>query len=151
VQAGPAIHLPIFDAGALRAQLKGRYADFDLDVANYNQTLVNAMSDVATQLASIRSIDTEMSDAQRALDASTEAYRLAVIRYKAGLSPQLQVLTADSNRLAAEQTVTNLRMKRRDLQFALIRALGGGFDAQSAGVAAPAAAGAQAASTPSAG
>jgi NodT family efflux transporter outer membrane factor (OMF) lipoprotein len=138
IQAGPAIHLPIFDAGALRAQLKGRYADFELDVANYNQALINAMSDVATQVASIRAIDTEMSDAQRALDASGEAYRLAVIRYKAGLSPQLQVLTADNNRLAAEQTVTNLKMKRRDLQFALIRALGGGFDAQAAGVAVPA-------------
>lgn len=150
MQAGPAIHLPIFDAGALRAQLKGRYADFELDVANYNQTLVNAMSDVATQVASIRAIDTEMGDAQRALDASTEAYRLAVIRYKAGLSPQLQVLTADNNRLAAEQTVTNLKMRRRDLQLALIRALGGGFDAQTAGVAVPASAGA-AATPPSAG
>jgi NodT family efflux transporter outer membrane factor (OMF) lipoprotein len=137
IQAGPAIHLPIFDAGELRAQLKGRYADFDLDVANYNQTLVNALSDVATQVASIRAIDREMGDAQRALDASTEAYRLAVIRYKAGLSPQLQVLTADDNRLAAEQTVTNLKMRRRDLQLALIKALGGGFDAQAAGVAVP--------------
>ncbi len=140
VQAGPAIHLPIFDAGALRAQLKGRYADFELDVANYNQALVNAMSDVATQVTSIRAIDTEMSDAQRALDASAEAYRLAVIRYKAGLSPQLQVLTADSNRLTAEQTVMNLKMKRRDLQFALIHALGGGFDSQTAGIAVPASA-----------
>jgi outer membrane protein TolC len=41
----------------------------------------------------------------------------------------LQVLTADQNRLANEQTVTNLRMKRRDLQLGLIKALGGGFDA----------------------
>ncbi|WP_349255120.1 efflux transporter outer membrane subunit [Trinickia sp.] len=138
--AGPAIHLPIFDAGQLRAQLKGRYADFDFDVAHYNQTLINALSDVATQVESIRTIDREMGDAQRALDASSEAYRLAVIRYKAGLSPQLQVLNADSNRLVAEQTVTNLTMQRRDLQFALIRALGGGFDAQSAGIDVPIAA-----------
>ncbi|WP_158934364.1 efflux transporter outer membrane subunit [Burkholderia sp. S171] len=128
-QAGPAIHLPIFDAGALRSQLKGRYADFDLDVANYNQTLINALNDVATQIASIRSVDQQTSDATRALDASTHAYQLAVIRYKAGLSQQLQVLTADQNRLANEQTVTNLRMKRRDLQLGLIKALGGGFDA----------------------
>jgi len=128
-QAGPAIHLPIFDAGALRAQLKGRYADFDLDVANYNQTLINALNDVATQIASIRSVDQQTSDAARALDASTHAYQLPVIRYKAGLSQQLQVLTADQNRLANEQTVTNLRMKRRDLQLGLIKALGGGFDA----------------------
>jgi NodT family efflux transporter outer membrane factor (OMF) lipoprotein len=140
IQAGPAIHLPIFHGGALRAQLKGRYADFDLDVANYNQTLIGALSDVATQVASIRAIDRQMGDAQRALDASTEAYRLAVIRYKAGLSPQLQVLNADINRLSAEQTVTNLRIKRRDLQFALVRALGGGFDSQTAGIAPAAAA-----------
>ncbi|MFT4506559.1 efflux transporter outer membrane subunit [Caballeronia sp. 15711] len=128
-QAGPAIHLPIFDAGALRSQLKGRYADFDLDVANYNQALINALSEVATQISSIRSVDQQTSDAVRALDASTHAYQLAVIRYKAGLSQQLQVLTADQNRLANEQTVTNLRMKRRDLQVGLIKALGGGFDA----------------------
>ncbi|CAN7388072.1 efflux transporter outer membrane subunit [Trinickia sp. LjRoot230] len=137
LQAGPAVHLPIFDAGALRAQLKGRYADFDLDVANYNQALIGALSDVATQVTSIRAIDREMADAQRALDASSEAYRLAVIRYKAGLSPQLQVLTADINRLSAEQTLTNLKMRRRDLQFALIKALGGGFDANTAGIGMP--------------
>lgn len=136
-QFSPAVHLPIFDGGALRAQLKGRYADFDLSVANYNQTLISALNDVATQVASIRAIDRQMDDAQRALDASTKAYDLAVIRYKAGLSPQLQVLNADSNRLASEQTVTNLKMRRRDMQFALIKALGGGFDAAGTRLAAP--------------
>ncbi|MFL9902242.1 efflux transporter outer membrane subunit [Paraburkholderia fungorum] len=137
IQFGPAIHLPIFDAGALRSQLKGRFADFDLDVANYNQTLINALSDVATQVSSIKSIDQQSGDAQRALDASTKAYQLAVIRYKAGLSPQLQVLTADQNRLAAEQTVTSLKMRRRDMQIGLIKALGGGFDATQTGLVVP--------------
>lgn len=135
IQAGPAIHLPIFDAGYLRSQLKGRYADFDLDIANYNQTLINALNDVATQVASIRSLDRQMGDAERALDAATHAYDLAVIRYKAGLSPQLQVLSADENRLANEQTVTNLKMRRRDLQIGLIKSLGGGFDATSTNLA----------------
>jgi NodT family efflux transporter outer membrane factor (OMF) lipoprotein len=137
MQFGPAVHLPIFDAGALCSQLKGRYADFDLDVANYNQTLINALSEVATQISTIRSIDLQSGDAQRALDASTKAYQLAVIRYKAGLSEQLQVLNADQNRLAAEQTVTNLKMRRRDMQIGLIKALGGGFDATQTGLAVP--------------
>jgi NodT family efflux transporter outer membrane factor (OMF) lipoprotein len=134
---GPAIHLPIFDAGALRAQLKGRYADFDLDVANYNQTLINAFQEVATQVSTIRSADKQLVDAQRALDASTKAWELAVIRYKAGLSEQLQVLNADQLRLAAEQTVTNLKAQRSDQQMALITALGGGFDAHDAGLVPP--------------
>jgi NodT family efflux transporter outer membrane factor (OMF) lipoprotein len=137
IQFGPAVHLPIFDAGALRAQLKGRYADFELSVANYNQILINALSDVATQVASIRSIDQQMESAQSALDASTHAYQLAVVRYKAGLSAQLPVLSADSNRLAAEQTLTNLRMQRRDVQLSLIQALGGGFDATQTSMAIP--------------
>ncbi|MEX3633175.1 efflux transporter outer membrane subunit [Paraburkholderia sp. BR14320] len=137
IQFGPAIHLPLFDAGALRAQLKGRYADFEGDVANYNQTLINALQDVSTQVSSIRSIDRQEGDAQRALEASSKAYQLAVIRYKAGLSPQLQVLTADDNRLAAEQTVTGLQMRRRSLQIGLIKALGGGFDATQTGLIVP--------------
>ncbi|SIT39904.1 MFS efflux system, outer membrane lipoprotein, NodT family [Paraburkholderia ribeironis] len=137
IQFGPAIHLPIFDAGALRAQLKGRYADFELDVANYNDTLIKALQDVATQVSSIRSIDRQSGDAQRALDASRKAYQLAVVRYEAGLSPQLQVLTADQNLLAAEQTVTGLKMRRRDMQIGLIKALGGGFDATQTGLVVP--------------
>jgi NodT family efflux transporter outer membrane factor (OMF) lipoprotein len=136
-QIGPAVHLPIFDAGALRAQLRGRYADFDLDVANYNQTLIGAFQDVATQVSSIRSADKQLVDAQRALDASTSAFQLAVIRYKAGLSEQLQVLNADQNRLASEQAVANLKAQRRDEQMALIKALGGGFEAQSADLVPP--------------
>ncbi|MFP6558687.1 efflux transporter outer membrane subunit [Paraburkholderia sp. B3] len=143
-QLGPAVHLPIFDAGALRAQLKSRYADFDLDVANYNQTLIGAFQDVATQVSSIRSSDRQLVDAQHALDASTKAYQLAVIRYKAGLSEQLQVLSADQNRLVAEQTVTDLKAQRRDEQMALIKALGGGFDATDAGLTPPAVVGSEA-------
>ena len=134
--AGPAIHLPIFDAGALRAQLKGRYADFDYDVATYNQTLINALSDVATQVSQIHSADRQLVDAQQALDAQTKAYQLALVRYKAGLNEQLQVLNADDNRLAAETAVVNLQMDRRGMQIALIKALGGGFDASRDGLAA---------------
>jgi NodT family efflux transporter outer membrane factor (OMF) lipoprotein len=135
LQAGPAIHLPIFDAGALRSQLKGRYADFDYDVAMYNQTLIDALSDVATQVAQIHSTDRQLVDAQHALDAQTKAYRLAIVRYKSGLSEQLQVLNADDNRLAAETAVVNIQMNRRNMQIALVKAMGGGFDASRAGLA----------------
>ncbi|RLK31865.1 NodT family efflux transporter outer membrane factor (OMF) lipoprotein [Cupriavidus plantarum] len=128
VIAGPAIHLPIFDAGALRAQLKGDYADFDGAVAHYDRTLIDALSDVASQVARIRAADKQLVDARQALDAQTTAYRLALIRYRAGLIEQLTLLRADDNRLAAEVAVVNLEMDRRDMQIALIHALGGGFD-----------------------
>jgi NodT family efflux transporter outer membrane factor (OMF) lipoprotein len=138
ISAGPAIHLPIFDAGALRSQLKGRYADFDYEVASYNKTLISALSDVASQVTLIHSTDKQLVDAQAAFDAQTKAYRLAVVRYGSGLTQQLTVLNADNNRLAAEEAVANLTMDRRNSQVALIKALGGGFDSASADLAASA-------------
>ena len=125
--AGPAIHLPIFDGGQLRAQLKGRYADFDYAVATYNQTLVTALSEVATQLAQIRSTDEQLGEAQAAQEAARGADQLALTQYKAGLTNQLTVLNADTTALAADQQVANLKMNRRDQQIALAAALGGGY------------------------
>ena len=125
--AGPAIHLPIFDGGELRAQLKGRYADFDDAVATYNQTLITALSEVATQLAQIRSSDTQLADAQAAQQAAREADDLAITQYKGGLTNQLTVLNADMTALQADQAVARLLMYRRDQQIALASALGGGY------------------------
>jgi NodT family efflux transporter outer membrane factor (OMF) lipoprotein len=138
--AGPAVHLPIFDGGELRAQLKGRYADFDDAVAGYNQTLVTALSEVATQLAQIRSTDTQLGDAEAAQDAARSAYQLALTQYQAGLTNQLTVLNADTNALAADESVANLKMNRRDQQIALAQALGGGYT-EDAGASAEANAG----------
>ncbi|SFI32451.1 efflux transporter, outer membrane factor (OMF) lipoprotein, NodT family [Collimonas sp. OK307] len=127
VQVGPAIHLPIFDGGALRAKLKVSYADFDLAVANYNRTLVAALSDVATQLSRIRSNDAQQTDAQVAVQAADRAYQLAASQYKAGLTTQLTVYQARINALSSQQNLINLRMNRRTQQIALAAALGGGF------------------------
>jgi NodT family efflux transporter outer membrane factor (OMF) lipoprotein len=136
VQAGPAIHLPLFDGGALRAQLKDRYAGYDAAISDYNQTLIGALNDVATQVATIHAVEQQQVTAQSAYDASRRAYDLEIIRYKAGLDPQLQVLSADVARLEQSQRVATLRMQRLDAQVALIQALGGGYIASSQDVAA---------------
>ncbi|MFM0517335.1 MULTISPECIES: efflux transporter outer membrane subunit [Caballeronia] len=130
--AGPAIHLPIFDGGALRAQLKDRYAGFDYAVATYDQTLVTALNDVATNLSQIRSTDAQLVDANVAQDAAHSAQRLALTQYRAGLANQLTVLNAETNALASERAVANLKMDRRDQQIALAAALGGGYTDTSA-------------------
>jgi len=125
--AGPAIHLPIFDAGELRAQLKGRYAGFDYAVAAYNQTLITALSDVAMQIAQIRSSDAQLTDAQAAQQAAQDADQLAITQYQAGLTNQLTVLNADVTALNADEAVADLKMNRRDQQIELASSLGGGY------------------------
>ncbi|KVA30610.1 MarR family transcriptional regulator [Burkholderia cepacia] len=124
---GPAIHLPIFDGGDLRAQLKNRYAEFDYAVAGYNQTLIGALSAVATELAQIRSSDAQLADAQTAQQAARDADRLAIMQYKSGLTNQLTVLNADVTALNADEAIANLKMDRRDEQIALASDLGGGY------------------------
>jgi NodT family efflux transporter outer membrane factor (OMF) lipoprotein len=124
---GSAIHLPIFDGGELRAQLKGRYAEFDYAVATYNQTLIGALSGVATQLAQIRSSDAQLGDAQAAQQAARDADQLATTQFKAGLTNQLTVLNADVTALNADEAIANLKMNRRDQQIELASSLGGGY------------------------
>jgi outer membrane protein TolC len=57
---GPAIRLPIFDSGRLRANLSGRTADLDAAIASYNGSVVDAVHDVADQISSTRSLERQL-------------------------------------------------------------------------------------------
>jgi NodT family efflux transporter outer membrane factor (OMF) lipoprotein len=131
IQAGPAIHLPIFDAGALRANLKGQYANYDSAVVSYNQTLISALNEVATEVATIRSTDKQLVDAQKAFEAAGRRHELAQVRYRAGLATEASVLDTNLNLLGQQQALLDLQMNRRYQQMGLLKALGGGFDASS--------------------
>lgn len=128
-QFGPAISLPIFDAGNLRAQLRGQYGYYEEAVANYNSTLNNALLDVSSQLTAIHSVNAQLTTQKRALYSAERAYNLARIQYRTGLASQLVVLNSETLFLNSEQSRLQLLTNRRNLQIALIKALGGGFDA----------------------
>ena len=127
--AGPAIHLPIFDAGRLRANLKSKNADLDIAIASYNQTLLEAVQDVADQITSLDTVHKQVQKQEAALQAAEEAYRLANLRYKAGLSPYLNVLSAEDQVLRERSRALGLKARRLDLNIALIKSLGGGYAA----------------------
>jgi NodT family efflux transporter outer membrane factor (OMF) lipoprotein len=124
---GPALHLPIFDAGRLRAGLRGRYGDYDAAVEQYNQTLLDALRQVADQIAGVRAVKQQLTYQAVALAAADDTHRLTLDRYRAGLSSYLDVLV-NEERLLAERT-NQVRLKGRNLALAveMIRALGGGY------------------------
>ncbi len=124
---GPAIRLPIFDAGRLRAGLRGRSADLDAAVETYNATLVDAIHDVADQISSTRSVLRQQSEQSAAQASAEAAYDLATQRYRAGLGGYLTVLNAESNVIAQRRLTTDLRARAIDSQMLLVRALGGGY------------------------
>jgi len=125
--AGPALSLPIFDAGRLRSQLAARDADFDAAAEQYNATLIDALRDVADQVASWRAIDTQLDQSLAALGRFDEAYRLALLRYREGLSTYVTVLGVEAQVLGQRRQVADLQARRRDTAVGLARALGGGF------------------------
>lgn len=131
---GPAVTLPIFEGGQLRANLKGEYAQYDAAVASYNQTLNSALNDVANQIASVRASELQLQSQTQALQQSERGYTLMQQRYKAGLASELTLLNAQAGMLATRQHSIDQEARRRSLQIALIRSLGGGFDAQAAGL-----------------
>lgn len=136
-QFGPAISLPIFDAGALRAQLRQQYGIYEEAVANYNSTLNNALTDVAQQLAALQANALQLQSQKEGLIMAERTYQLAKYQYRVGLTSQLFVLDAETTVLNERKIRLQLLSTRRQLQIALIKSLGGGFQICSTSASAP--------------
>lgn len=126
----PAIDLPLFDGDRRRANLQGRLADQDAAVASYNQSVIDAVREVADQLASAQSLARQGQEQALAQAAAESAYDVAVQRYKAGLGPYLTVLSAEAAVLAQQRLGVDLKARSLDTRVALARALGGHWPAQ---------------------
>jgi NodT family efflux transporter outer membrane factor (OMF) lipoprotein len=124
-RAGPAIHLPIFDAGRLRAEYRRAGADLDAAIASYNDAVLRAVREAADQSARMRAIDEQRDAQQRSLAAAEQAHDMALQRYGAGLATQLVVLNAETQVLAARRQRISLLTDRASAEVALIVALGG--------------------------
>lgn len=129
-ELAPSVSLPIFDGGRLRANLSGKDAQYDLAVAQYNQTLVSATNEVADDYSALQSQQQQIDAQQRALDAATQAWQLSEQRYKAGVGNYLEALIVRQQLLQAQQRMAALQAQQVDLSVQLIQALGGGFRPQ---------------------
>jgi NodT family efflux transporter outer membrane factor (OMF) lipoprotein len=127
VGAGPALSLPVFNRGQLRGALEGRQAQLDASVGQYNQTLLDAVHDVADVVANWRGLERESAEQQIALDAAQRSYDLTSDRYRAGLDNYLSVLSSQNQVLLAQGLRAQLQARRLSFSVDLVRALGGGF------------------------
>jgi NodT family efflux transporter outer membrane factor (OMF) lipoprotein len=128
---GPALHLPIFDAGRLKANYRVSTAAIDVAVTTYNQTVLTAVRETADQLSDIASLDASLVQQQQSLDDAEEAFRLARERYTAGLTTYLIVLTTETQVLAARRERVDLDSARANARVTLLIDVGGDFEAAS--------------------
>src|SRR5471030_548830 len=125
----PTISLPIFDGGRLRADLDARDADYDLAVAQYNKTLVQALGDVSDTLQQLRALGQQIVAQQHAADIAQDSYNTVLQRYGAGIGNYLDVLTIEQTLLQAQRQLADLNAQQIDFSIQLMQALGGGFQA----------------------
>ena len=124
---GPAISLPIFDGGRLRASYRGARGEYDAAVAAYDEELLQVLHEAADAATSLRALGPRVDRTNAALARQTTAYRLARMRYEGGLSNYQAVLISEDALLAARELAASLRLRGFVLDIALAKALGGGF------------------------
>ncbi|HEX8447640.1 MAG TPA: efflux transporter outer membrane subunit [Sphingomonas sp.] len=125
--AGPALTLPIFDGGRLRARYRNAAAGYDAAVADYDSTLLSALQEVADAAAGLDVIDARITDQAAALKGAEGAYAIARQRYEGGLSARLGVLSAEDRLLSRRRLLVDAQARAMLLDVALVRALGGGY------------------------
>jgi len=96
-------------------------------VAQYNQTLVSAVNEAADDIDALQSLKEQAAAQQRAVDAASDAWKLAEQRYKAGVGSYLEALSVRQQLLVAEQRMAALQAQQSDRSVQLIQALGGGY------------------------
>ncbi len=122
----PAITLPLFDGGRNAANLDVAEARKLIAVAEYEKAIQVAFREVADQLSARESLARQLTAAQANRTAQEQRLRIAQARFEAGMVGYLDVLDAQRELLAVQQSTIALRRAQLDAAARLYKALGGG-------------------------
>ena len=131
----PALRLPIFDGKRLRAQLRGKQADLDTVIAQYNGAVLDAVKQAGDAIASVQSLQRQQQLQTESLSKAERAYDFAVQRYQAGLGSQITVLNTETQLINQRRLAVDLQARELDTRVALAAALGGGWSDDTSAVA----------------
>ena len=129
-QFGPAITMPLFTGGRLRANLKVTQAQYEEAVATYQKTVQNAFREVSDSLIAYQRTREFRARQEERTQANREATELANIRYDGGVTSYLEVLYNEQELFTAELNLAQARLNELLSVVQLYRALGGGWRAQ---------------------
>jgi len=141
---GAGLAMPLIDGGRNRNNVVRSEAALDEAVGSYRQSVLVAFAEVEDNLAGLRVLAGQSAEIEQALVSARRSADLAGKLYDAGRSSYLDLLDAQRNLANVERNAVQLRGERAVTTVALIRALGGGWDAPAAPMSAPLANNAQA-------
>jgi NodT family efflux transporter outer membrane factor (OMF) lipoprotein len=126
---GPQLLFTIFDAGRRHAQEDVAKAQYDQAAAAYRGQVLQAFQDVEDALALENKLAAEAVDQGQAVQAAEEAQAIALKRFHRGVISYLDVITAQTAALQAEQAAVDLAARRSAASIRLVQAIGGGWEA----------------------
>jgi len=124
---GPSLAETIFDAGLRKATVEQYRAQYDETVANYRQTVLAAFEQVEDNLSGLRILSREIDQQNVAINSSQRYLDLAIERYRLGIDPYLNVISAQTTLLANKQTLVTLQLQQITDSVQLVEAVGGGW------------------------
>jgi NodT family efflux transporter outer membrane factor (OMF) lipoprotein len=131
--AGPSLAQVLFDGGARRAAVAHARALNDSQVATYRQTVLSAFQSVEDNLASLRILSLELSQARKASLAAKRAVQLTLVLFRNGVDSYVNVITAQNAFLNARETELQVQLRLLTSSVMLIDDLGGGWTASDLG------------------
>jgi NodT family efflux transporter outer membrane factor (OMF) lipoprotein len=127
---GPQLAETIFSGGAREAQTAQARAGYDAAAANYREVVLAAFQNVEDNLAALRILENEAAAQAEAVASAELALKIANNQYRAGTVSYLNVITAQATAYSNERNAITILGNRLSDSVALIKALGGGWNAE---------------------
>jgi multidrug efflux system outer membrane protein len=124
---GPTLSLPLFDSKRLDAQLDGARTARNERIAEYNQTIIEAVRDVAQGGAQLQGIEQQITQQTAATASARAQVASAQARMDHGLANNASVLNARLALLKQQDADLYLQQIQLLAEVALTNALGGGY------------------------
>lgn len=123
----PQLIQPLFDNGRLESGLDLARARRSTAVAEYEKSIQTAFREVADGLAAQATLSRQIEAQQRAVSSAERRRELSSLRYRAGQDSRLELLDAQRQAYAAQQTLLGLQRLAFRSAVSLYKALGGGL------------------------
>lgn len=127
---GAGLAQTIFDGGLRRGVSDQAIAVYDGEVALYRQTVLTGFQEVEDNLATLRILEEEARLQDEAVQGARQSVELTTNQYKVGIVSYLNVIAAQTIALNNERTAVNVHGRRLAASVGLVRAVGGGWNAE---------------------
>ncbi|HMK87917.1 MAG TPA: efflux transporter outer membrane subunit [Steroidobacteraceae bacterium] len=129
VFAGPAVSWPIFQGGAIVANIHAQEALRDQAFISYQQSVLTALQDVENALIAFTEEQAHQKSLSDAVAADHKAVDLSLTLFQQGQTDFLNVLTAQRTLYTDDSALTQSKENVAADLIALYKALGGGWEA----------------------